>query len=221
MTTQTEPRTSACRARGARPYAAPSASLVVALLALVVVVPLLAVGRVLQAASTDDRTQTDVIVVLGAAQFWGRPSPVLEARLGQARELLRDGVAPRILTVGGKQDGDITTEAPGGQAVARRRGRGAGQGHRGADRPRHLVEPRGGRRAHGAEGLDVGDDRDRPGARGAQPRDGRALGIDAHGSPSQAGDGSRLTLDYVLRESGGLMWFWLAERRAVDQLVGT
>lgn len=58
---------------------------------------------------------SDAVVVLGAAQYNGRPSPVLEARLRKARELWRDEVAPVIVTVGGGASGDVTTEADAGR----------------------------------------------------------------------------------------------------------
>ncbi len=66
-------------------------------------------------ARQDDRRTSDVIVVLGAAQFDGRPSSVFTARLVHARNLWRDDVAPRIVTVGGNQAGDRYTEASSGK----------------------------------------------------------------------------------------------------------
>lgn len=56
-------------------------------------------------------SRADVIVVLGAAQYDGRPSPLLESRLEKTLELWRNGVAPSIAVTGGKQDGDRFTEA--------------------------------------------------------------------------------------------------------------
>jgi uncharacterized SAM-binding protein YcdF (DUF218 family) len=56
------------------------------------------------------------IVVLGAAQYVGRPSPVLRARLDHAIDLWRRGFAPRIIFTGGFGDRDTTSEA----AVAQR-----------------------------------------------------------------------------------------------------
>ena len=73
----------------------------VALLVLVVTA-----GRVWWFARQDDRRVSDAIVVLGAAQFDGRPSSVFTARLVHARDLWKDDVAPRIITVGGKRSGD-------------------------------------------------------------------------------------------------------------------
>ena len=54
--------------------------------------------------------------MLGAAQYDGEPSPVFRARLDHAAELYREGVAPRILTIGGGRTGDRTTEGAAGAA---------------------------------------------------------------------------------------------------------
>lgn len=61
--------------------------------------------------AASDTTHSDAIVVLGAAQYDGRPSPVLRDRLDHALALYRAGVAPRILLTGGKRAGDRFTEA--------------------------------------------------------------------------------------------------------------
>jgi vancomycin permeability regulator SanA len=71
--------------------------------------------RVWQVARIDDTAPADAIVVLGAAQYSGTPSPVFEARLEQAYKLYRRGVAPQVITVGGKQVGDKYTEAASGR----------------------------------------------------------------------------------------------------------
>jgi uncharacterized SAM-binding protein YcdF (DUF218 family) len=57
--------------------------------------------------------RADAIVVLGAAQYNGAPSPILQARLLHALELYRAGLAPDIITTGGRQPGDSSgyTEA--------------------------------------------------------------------------------------------------------------
>lgn len=59
----------------------------------------------------DDPRPADAIVVLGAAQYNGRPSPVLQARLDHAIALYRNGVAPLVVVTGGRQSGDRVTEA--------------------------------------------------------------------------------------------------------------
>jgi uncharacterized SAM-binding protein YcdF (DUF218 family) len=70
--------------------------------------------RVWQVARGDDRTTADVVLVLGAAQYAGTPSDVLEARLEHAKNLYDEGVAPYIVTTGGNQPGDTYTEASAG-----------------------------------------------------------------------------------------------------------
>ncbi|KAA0023179.1 YdcF family protein [Antrihabitans cavernicola] len=71
--------------------------------------------RVWQVARIDDLTKADAIVVLGAAQYSGTPSSVFEARLDQAALLYGRGIAPTVITVGGKQVGDEYTEAASGK----------------------------------------------------------------------------------------------------------
>src|SRR6266566_2993920 len=51
-------------------------------------------------ATRDEARTADAIVVLGAAQYNGRPSPVLKARLDHAYELFKNGYAPAIITTG-------------------------------------------------------------------------------------------------------------------------
>src|SRR5262245_19126497 len=70
--------------------------------------------RVWMVARGDDRTAADVVLMLGAAQYDGRPSQVLEARLRHAKNLYDEGVAPYIVTTGGNKPGDNYTEAGAG-----------------------------------------------------------------------------------------------------------
>jgi uncharacterized SAM-binding protein YcdF (DUF218 family) len=72
--------------------------------------------RIVQVGGSDGRAAADAIVVLGAAQYNGDPSPVFQARLDHAAALYRDGVAPRIVTIGGGLTGDRTTEGAAGAA---------------------------------------------------------------------------------------------------------
>jgi uncharacterized SAM-binding protein YcdF (DUF218 family) len=67
--------------------------------------------QVWHSARSDEARKADAIVVLGAAQYNGRPSPVLAARLDHALLLWRAGYAPHIVVTGGKQPGDRFTEA--------------------------------------------------------------------------------------------------------------
>lgn len=64
----------------------------------------------------DTRRKADAIVVLGAAQWDGKPSPVLRARVDHAIHLWRGGLAPVLIMTGGQGPGDTTSEA----AVERR-----------------------------------------------------------------------------------------------------
>jgi uncharacterized SAM-binding protein YcdF (DUF218 family) len=70
-----------------------------------------ALTAVLVTSLHDQRRPVDAIVVLGAAQYNGRPSPVLRARLDHALALYREGFAPLIVLTGGVGRGDTTSEA--------------------------------------------------------------------------------------------------------------
>ena len=59
----------------------------------------------------DQRRKSDAIVVLGAAQYNGRPSPVLKARLDHAIKLYKAGLAPLFIVTGGTAAGDHESEA--------------------------------------------------------------------------------------------------------------
>ncbi|PRY42063.1 uncharacterized SAM-binding protein YcdF (DUF218 family) [Geodermatophilus tzadiensis] len=67
-------------------------------------------------ARQDARPSSDAIVVLGSAQYNGVPSSIFAARLEHALSLWEDGVAPVVVTVGGKAAGDQFTEADAGRA---------------------------------------------------------------------------------------------------------
>lgn len=73
-------------------------------------------------ATRNASAKADVIVVLGAAQYDGRPSPVLKARLDHAVQLYKDGMAPRLLFTGGRRDGDAVSEAVAGQRYSVKHG---------------------------------------------------------------------------------------------------
>lgn len=83
------------------------------LLVVAVAVAYLAVTfvQVLAASDHDGARPAQAIVVLGAAQYDGVPSPVLANRLDHAAELYREGIAPLIVVTGGRQEGDRFTEA--------------------------------------------------------------------------------------------------------------
>jgi uncharacterized SAM-binding protein YcdF (DUF218 family) len=83
---------------------------------------LFATYRIWDQASRDDARPAGAIVVLGAAQYDGRPSPVFEARLDHAVGLFEEGYAPLLVVTGGKQPGDRVTEAETARRYALDRG---------------------------------------------------------------------------------------------------
>jgi len=78
--------------------------------------------RIWEQGERDDRRPADAIVVLGAAQYDGRPSPVFSARLEHAVQLYHEGFAPFLVVTGGKAVGDRTTEADAARQFALERG---------------------------------------------------------------------------------------------------
>ncbi|HEX9045005.1 MAG TPA: YdcF family protein [Candidatus Limnocylindrales bacterium] len=78
--------------------------------------------RIWDQGAKDERRPAGAIVVLGAAQYDGRPSPVFAARLDHAVALYLSGLAPYLVVTGGKQEGDRTTEAATARSFALARG---------------------------------------------------------------------------------------------------
>ena len=74
--------------------------------------------RIWEVGGHDTGRHADAIVILGAAQYNGRPSAVLAARLDHAIELYKQGAAPWFVVTGGKLPGDRTTEAATERAYA-------------------------------------------------------------------------------------------------------
>src|SRR5688500_1978896 len=70
----------------------------------------------------DRARPADAIVVLGAAQYAGRPSPVLKARLDHAIGLWKRGLAKRLVLTGGRGVGDTISEAAVGRRYAMKAG---------------------------------------------------------------------------------------------------
>ena len=64
----------------------------------------------------------DAIVVMGAAHYDGRPSPVLRARLDHALQLWKDHRSTRVVLTGGRREGDMISEAAAGRRYLVRRG---------------------------------------------------------------------------------------------------
>ena len=78
--------------------------------------------QVYRASRHDGARAADAIIVLGAAQYDGRPSPVLQDRLDHALALYEAGLADHIVLTGGRQEGDRYTEATAGYNYLRDQG---------------------------------------------------------------------------------------------------
>jgi uncharacterized SAM-binding protein YcdF (DUF218 family) len=87
----------------------------IAVSVLLIYIAYLAV-RINQQAGRDEAQPADVILVLGAAEYRGRPSPVLRARLDHALMLYHNHIAPRIMTTGGAGGDPVFTEGGVGRA---------------------------------------------------------------------------------------------------------
>jgi uncharacterized SAM-binding protein YcdF (DUF218 family) len=100
--------------------------LAVRLVGVVLLICVLYVGvtfvMVYRASRHDGARAADAVIVLGAAQYNGRPSPVLQDRLDHALTLYEAGLAPKIVVTGGRQQGDVFTEATAGYNYLRARG---------------------------------------------------------------------------------------------------
>ncbi len=93
------------------------------LLAILLSGYLLHIAREIEKQSTIDEAQpADVIIVLGAAEYRGKPSPVLQARLNHALVLYLKGLAPYILTTGGAGGDPDFTEGEIGRAYLAKHG---------------------------------------------------------------------------------------------------
>jgi len=78
-------------------------------------------SRIVRAASETPAKKADVIVVFGAAEYVGRPSPVYKARLDHGYELFEKGLAPMVITTGGAaQDPDFSEGGVGRSYLLRR-----------------------------------------------------------------------------------------------------
>ena len=184
----------------------------------VIVVTGFATWRIIDQGGRDDARPADAIVVMGAAQYDGRPSPVFQARLDHAIDLFHAGIAPYLVVTGGKQVGDRTTEGPRRPSLRDRPRRARGRDpRRGPGQDDTAVDPRRRRRARarpgwgprcssatastcsgscgwrsdaGIVGLGLADRHEPAGARCDGPRRRHRSTSSAH-SPSTSSPGSR------------------------------
>lgn len=78
--------------------------------------------QVWQASRRDEAREVEAIVVFGAAQYNGRPSPVLRARLDHTAALYKQGLSDVVVVTGGSQPGDRATEASASARYLKERG---------------------------------------------------------------------------------------------------
>jgi uncharacterized SAM-binding protein YcdF (DUF218 family) len=140
------------------------------------------------------RCPVDAILVLGAAQYDGVPSPPLERRLAGAARLYEAGCAPLVVVSGGGRAGDRTTEGDAGVRWLAGRGLPPTALVAEAARPHHRREPQ---LQHGPGARRALVDRDGRRARGAGSLRGRAAGLAAEFGGVATGGGR---IGYVLRE---------------------
>ncbi|MGC9024979.1 MAG: YdcF family protein [Chloroflexia bacterium] len=160
----------------------------------------------------EELVPAEAIVVLGAAQWNGRPSPVLQARLDRAIALYRQGYAPLLVLTGGSIAGDPFSEASAGRAYALAQGvpaeailveensRSTVENLREAWK---LLAPR---RAYSI--LLVSD----PFHMGRALAIARDLGFQAHPAPTPSGPIARRPLEeafYIMREAAALLVYWV------------
>ena len=181
-------------------------------LAAALIVPAAALVDVVSTARAYDTEQSDAIAVLGASQYWGTPSPVFENRLDHAAELWDQGVAPIIITVGGKIEGDITTEAEAGRDYLVEQGVPADRVIAlpgGSDTIESVEMVAEELQARGADSVTLVSDRVHLARAKAIAS---ALGLDAYASGRAFADGSSFVPARIVHEVGGLVKFHLWDR---------
>ncbi|MBL7487010.1 YdcF family protein [Frankia sp. AgB1.9] len=188
---------------------------VLAVVAVFVVLSLVTIGEVWWAGVQDQRPRSDALVVLGASQYNGRPSEVFQARLDHAAELYRAGVAPLVITVGGKIPGDHYTEAGVGATYLEKQGVPTSAVlavPEGRDTLESLIGVAGEMNTRGLRRAVIVTDRWHSLRSVAMARD---LGLTAHSSPTVTGPANRgleTQVRYVIREAIGYRFYEMFHR---------
>jgi uncharacterized SAM-binding protein YcdF (DUF218 family) len=186
--------------------------------ALVLLVALVVVGvgtRIWWVARGDDRRHSDAILVLGASQYDGRPSPVFEARLAHALQLWRDKVATHLVTVGGGQPGDRTTEAAAGKVWLVAHGVPADDVISVPDGSDTLASVRAAKKAMAADGMRTAVLVTDPWHSFRARSMADDAGIDSVTSPVRTGPAVRtraVELRYIMRETGAYLSYKIFHR---------
>lgn len=187
--------------------------MVAALVLAPVLVFLGTAARVWWVARQDQHPRSDAIVVLGASQFDGRPSKVLQARLDHAVTLFGQGVAPRVVTVGGGRPGDRFTEAEAGARYLRDHGVTSVDAlGTGSDTLESLRAVAAEFKAKGWHSAVIVTD---PWHSLRSRRMAQDLGLEAHTSPVRTGPAVRsrgTEVRYITRESAAYLYYRLFHR---------
>ncbi len=180
---------------------------------LLLLLPLGAVLQIVMMAQVDDRSQTQAIVVLDPARFWGDPRPVLRERLAHAAELYRSGVAPVVVVTGphrlsgferfelmshGVPARDIVEFSTSADTVGSLRVVATVMRDLGWSAATVVTDP-----AHAARAQATAS----------------ALGMDAHLSPTESGPGSALTSEYVGSETLALMRHYVLTQWSLSEII--
>ena len=196
--------------RTARGVATASLTLLAALLLLL---PVGAVLQIVLSSQLDDRSQTQAIVVLDPARYWGDPTPVLRARLQHAAALYREGVAPVIVVTGPRRSAAferyqlMSHGVPARDIIAF---------DTGVDTVGSLRVVAGVMRDLGWSAATVVTD---PAHAARAQATASAYGIDAHLSPTEGGPGTALTSEYVGRETLALLRYYAVSRWQIPEII--
>lgn len=181
--------------------------------ALLLLLPIGAVLQIVLSAQLDDRSQTQAIVVLDPARYWGDPTPVLRARLEHAAALYREGVAPVIVVTGPRRSAAferfqlMSHGVPPRDIVAF---------DTGVDTVGSLRVVAGVMRDLGWSAATVVTD---PAHAARAQATASAYGIDAHLSPTEDGPGTAMTSEYVGRETLALLRYYAVTRWQIPEIV--
>jgi len=93
-----------------------------ALLLSIIFLWIFLISNIYTSSKSQDREPVDAIVVLGASQWNGRPSPALRARLDHAKELYKADVAKHIILTGGVAKGEKISESRVGKNYLNKKG---------------------------------------------------------------------------------------------------
>lgn len=98
------------------------AKIIIAVITILLLLVMWLFFNILRTGSEDSAQKADAIAVLGAAQYAGKPSPVLKARLDHALELFQKNLAPLVITTGGNFAGEKFTEGEVGKKYLQNKG---------------------------------------------------------------------------------------------------